>query len=323
MSLRDARILADRRRAFTRALALLLALAALVPVARAESSEPAPLAAKSLLLGIARAGGRLVAVGDRGHVLVSGDDGSTWTQVLVPTRAMLTSVSFPDARHGWAVGHDGVILATADGGTTWTRQDGGKDLETILLSVLFLDSRRGFAVGAYGKFLSTGDGGATWVAAKPSGGDAHFNAIAAGPDGELYLAGESGTLLLSRDGGREWSRSEVPYDGSLFGVLPLGNRELLTYGLRGHILDSSDDGATWVPHNSVRTSLIMTGVRLDDGTVVLAGQGGIFHVRHANDLNFAAWKPADFGGSIAALVAATDGAIVTVGEAGAVRITLP
>ena len=73
-----------------------------------ENSELAPLAAKSLLLAVARTETSIVAVGDRGHVLLSKDDGRTWAQRLVPTRAMLTGVSFPDALHGWAVGHDGV-----------------------------------------------------------------------------------------------------------------------------------------------------------------------------------------------------------------------
>src|SRR5438045_9105322 len=37
------------------------------------------LAARSLINGLARAGGRLVAVGQRGHVLVSDDEGRSWS----------------------------------------------------------------------------------------------------------------------------------------------------------------------------------------------------------------------------------------------------
>jgi hypothetical protein len=40
-------------------------------------------------------------------------------------------------------------------------------------------------------------------------------------------------------------------------------------------------------------------------------------------LTFTHWKPADFGTSVAAVIDAGDGAVLTVGEAGAVRITLP
>jgi photosystem II stability/assembly factor-like uncharacterized protein len=304
---------------------IFLAAVALVftPAPAAEMSEPAPLAAKSLLLGVARAGDRLVAVGDRGHVLLSDDNGSTWRQVAAPTRAMLTSVSFPDAKHGWAVGHDGVILASTDGGETWQRQDDGKDLESVFLHVFFADAARGFAVGAYGKFLATADGGRSWVPARPAPEEVHYNDLAAGPNGWLYLAGESGTLLVSRDGGREWIRAEVPYDGSLFGTLPLGNQSLVVFGLRGHILTSADNGASWQPHPNDRPALIMAGTRLANGTIVLAGQGGNIFLSRDAGATFVAWKPADFGSSIASLVEAADGVVVTVGEAGAVRVPLP
>lgn len=293
------------------------------PGLAAETSEPAPLAPKTLLLAATRAGSRLVAVGDRGHVLLSADQGRTWTQSSTPTRALLTGVSFPDAQHGWAVGHDGVILATGDGGVTWTRQDDGRDLDTVYLDVHFRDPAHGFAVGAYGKFLTTADGGKTWTAAKPSEDEVHYNRITEGADGWLYLAGEGGLLLVSRDGGKAWSKAGVPYDGSLFGALPLDQARVVTYGLRGHILVSEDHGANWTEANSPIQVLIMGGTRLAAGPVVLAGQGGNFFVSRDAGRTFTHWKPADFGTSVAGLIDAGDGALLTVGEAGAVRVTLP
>jgi len=84
-----------------------------------QPAEIAPLAATSLLLDLAQAGDRLVAVGERGHVLLSDDEGVTWRQAKsVPTRAMLTAVYFADGEYGWAVGHDETILNTVDGGET-------------------------------------------------------------------------------------------------------------------------------------------------------------------------------------------------------------
>ena len=198
------------------ALALPLALPA------QESSEPARLAAQALLLDVVNAGGKLVAVGDHGQVVISGDNGRTWTQSLTPTRALLTGVSFPDPQHGWAVGHDGIILNTTDGGLTWHRQDDGRGREDVYLDVLFRDSLHGFVVGAYGRFLTTDDGGKTWQAGHPVAEEVHYNRISAGADGYLYLSGESGTTLVSNDGGRNWIKAEVPYDGSLFGILTPG-----------------------------------------------------------------------------------------------------
>lgn len=90
---------------------------------------PAPMvreAAGQRLLDITRAGERLLAVGARGLVILSGDEGQSWRQVPVPVSATLTAVSFADARHGWAVGHAGVIIATRDGGENWTLQFDGE-----------------------------------------------------------------------------------------------------------------------------------------------------------------------------------------------------
>lgn len=288
-----------------------------------ESAETARLAAQSLLLDIAPAGASLVAVGDHGHVVISADNGKTWTQSLTPTRALLTAVAFPDAQHGWAVGHDGVILATTDSGQTWRRQDSGTDLETIYLDVLFLDAQHGFAVGAYGKFMVTTDAGKTWTATKPTEEDIHFNRISRDSAGWLYLAGEAGTLLISRDGGTKWSRCEVPYEGSLYGVIPIDRSRLITYGLRGNIFVSTDSGATWELEAGSVKVLIMGGTVAKDGTVILAGIGGNFFIGRDGEFKFTAWKPEGFGTSVADLTLAADGALVVVGEAGATRLVLP
>jgi photosystem II stability/assembly factor-like uncharacterized protein len=305
------------------AVALLAASPGAIAAPEPEQSEPSRLSAKALLLDITRIGDRLVAVGDRGHVIVSADEGATWTQCITPTRAMLTGVAFGDEDHGWAVGHDGVIIATADGGKTWSRQDDGKSLDTVYLDVFFYDAKNGFVVGAYGKLLVTRDGGLSWHEKRASEEDVHFNRITADGDGHLYLAGEAGTILLSRDRGATWKRAEVPYEGSLYGVRPLSSGALVAYGLRGHIFVSTDDGDTWEERENETKVLIMAGERVREGVVVLAGQGGNFFISRDSGRTFTHWKPDDFGTSIADLAVAKDGSIVTVGEAGAVKIKLP
>lgn len=305
-------------------LALLLVLTIAPPApAATESSELEPLAAKSLLLAVARAGDRLIAVGDRGHVLVSRDEGRTWTQIIAPTRAMLTGVSFPDAQHGWAVGHDGVIMATSNGGQSWVRQDSGHDLTTIYLDVLFRDSSHGIAVGAYGKFQVTSDGGRSWHPLKLSPDEVHFNRVSESSDGSLYLAGESGTVLVSSDSGSTWVKADPPYDGSLFGILPLPGGRIVAYGLRGHILRSDDRGKDWVPVRNEVKVLIMGGTALRNGTIVLGGQGGNFFLSRDEGLTFTPWQPEGFGTSVAAVIGTTDGALLAVGEAGITRLPLP
>jgi len=136
-------------------------LAAEAPADGVYSTESAK-AAKSLILDVVHAGTRLVAVGDRGHILYSDDQGKTWTQAKVPTRQLLTAVYFVDDKHGWAVGHDAQILASEDGGLTWSKQFEDLKREAPLLDVWFQDVNHGVAVGAYGALLETTDGGKNW-----------------------------------------------------------------------------------------------------------------------------------------------------------------
>ena len=71
------------------------------------------LAAVTPLIGVAKAGKRIVAVGLRGHIVYSDDEGKTWTQAAnVPVSVDLLSVSFDDDKNGWAAGHGGAVLNT-------------------------------------------------------------------------------------------------------------------------------------------------------------------------------------------------------------------
>lgn len=235
-------------------------------------AEMAPKAAQSLLVDVARAGNRLVAVGSRGHILYS-DDGARWTQAKVPVDVLLTAVSFVDARHGWAVGHDQVILHTMDGGVSWTLQ-GFQRGSPPLLDVLFLNAQRGFAVGSYGQFLQTQNGGAHWSAVQTPLVEEglHFNALARLADGSLFLVGEQGMMARSEDGGETWQRLQSPYESSLFAVAPKGQKGAVVGGLRGNAY-MTDDVATgrWTKIETGSVQSIFGIARLTDGSFLLAG----------------------------------------------------
>jgi len=244
-------------------------------VAAGEWAWKAPLAPRSLLLDVAARNGRLVAVGERGHILVSRDGGGSWTQADVPTRALLTGVFMHDGQLGWAVGHDQVALRTRDGGLTWERVNYAPEKEKPLLDVWFADARRGLAVGAYGELLATSDGGGTWASRPVNGSDDfHLNQIAAAPDGTLYVAAEAGHLYRSSDAGTTWSALPSPYQGSYFGVLPLSDGPLLAFGLRGNLYRSPDAGRTWERIGTDTVATLTCAVELGQGRFVVGGMAG-------------------------------------------------
>ncbi len=183
-------------------------------------------ASRVLLLGVAAADKRAVAVGERGVIVLSDDDGRNWRVAKSPTEVTLTAVHFVDARRGFAVGHDAVILMTEDAGETWKQVHAAPDEQKPLLAVWFENAEHGIAVGAYSSFYRTDDGGKSWQAVAEFAGDLHFNALAGGADGKLFLVGESGLILRSDDAGRSWTTLTTPYKGSYFGVLRCGGERL-------------------------------------------------------------------------------------------------
>ena len=298
----------------------------------------APLAAQSLLLDVARAGDRLVAVGERGHVLYSDDDGKTWTQSdAVPSRTMLTAATFANSNEGWAVGHDEIILRTQDGGKNWLAASYRPESQQPLLDVWFENASHGLAVGAYGSVYETRDGGRAWTARKftyqalprPKGKtaddgdvppDYHLNKlIAAGS--RLFIAAEAGQLFRSDDGGANWRQLPSPYNGSFFGLLALNADQLLAFGLRGNLFRSNDGGQSWQPVASGATAMLTDGFVRADGTLVLVGLSGTVLTSKDQGLTWTLHQQADRKGISAALPLAGDD-MVTVGESGVHRITV-
>ena len=157
-------VLTNSSRFWTVALAALVLLTGFSfdSMATSKSSVIAPLASKSLLLA-GTAKGVLTVVGERGHVLISKDNGESWTQVQIPTRTMLNGAYFHNDQLGWIVGHEETILRTTDGGKSWEIVNHYPEKEDApLFDIHFKDAENGFAVGSYGTFLVTADGGQSW-----------------------------------------------------------------------------------------------------------------------------------------------------------------
>jgi len=272
-------------------------LASNTPIA----SVNAPLASKSLLLDIANVEQqKLVAVGERGHILLS-TDASHWQQVQVPVQATLTSVYFINSLKGWAVGHDATIINTIDGGKTWHIQQFMPELEKPLLSVVFKNDLEGIAVGAYGQFFRTEDGGSQWHSEfhqeflfpedveyleelKNEDEEAylderssilpHFNRVVI--DGRtLYLVGEIGLIAKSNDFGKNWQKLAEIYQGSFFDLTRTQEGNLVVVGLRGNAFRSLKNGTPWQHSETKTTALLNDLVLSDDNRIFVLGNNGV------------------------------------------------
>ncbi|HSV57483.1 MAG TPA: YCF48-related protein [Variovorax sp.] len=302
---------------------------------------------RTMLLSIARAGNRLVAVGEHGTIALSDDNGAKWRNAAgVPVDATLTAVRFADERNGWAVGHLGVVLHTRDGGENWTRQldgiaigklamvqvqgqtttleeakrlaDDGPDKP--LLDLLVEDAKRVTVVGAFNLALSTVDGGATWqLISHQFDNPEHLHLYGIARVGRSVVAVGEQSLVLRRSGDR-FVPVKSPYEGSLFGVVSTGERLLVVFGLRGHAFMSLDGGANWQASKLPGTGASLNGaLRLAHGRIVLYDQAGGVFASADGGVRFER-VPFDWGAPITGMVEAADGSLVATSVVGITQI---
>jgi len=351
----------DRRRVL--ALGLGVSAMALVQPGWAAAAYPAldrPALAvrepqRAVLLSITQAGGRLVAVGERGIIVLSDDLGASWRQsASVPASVTLTAVRFVDAEHGWAVGHGGIILHTTDGGEHWEWQADGRSLvQTVwreasasgipaqlraaqqlvddgpdkpLLDLHFFDRKHGLVVGAANMCFETHDGGRTWNSAVHrihNPGSLHLYAIRA--DGSsLYIVGEQGLMLRSRDAGQTFEHLATPYEGSWFTLEVPRPGVVVAAGLRGNVFLSFDAGSTWSPSNGAPAASIVGSTVNTDHSMFFVTQSGQVLALHpfAEDRSVRVLEGPPLA-PLAGLLPTGDGALIAVGATGVARLPAP
>ncbi|RZL94243.1 MAG: glycosyl hydrolase [Variovorax sp.] len=320
-----------------------------------------PYAARALLNGLASAGTRTVAVGQRGHIVYTDDAGKSWRQADVPVSSDLVAVHFPTGTTGWAVGHDGVVLRSTDAGLTWAVQLDGRRLgelmvgyytreanaslagdpkraaalldeakrfeaqgaENPLLDVWFRDASNGYVVGAFGLALRTSDGGAHWAPMLHALDNPKGQHLYAvrGIGPDVYMAGEQGLLLKLEQSDERFRALDIPYKGTLFGVA--GNAQaVVAHGLRGTVLRSTDGGRNW---QQIPTGLqvgLTASTQDSDGRLVIVSQAG--HVLASRD-GGASFTPVPLERAVpaAAVSAPSKGTLVIAGPRGAQPLQLP
>jgi photosystem II stability/assembly factor-like uncharacterized protein len=271
-----------------------------------------PWLTSNLYLQAVKAGDRLVAVGDRGAIIYSDDQGQHWQKASTPSQVLLTDVCFSDEKHGFATGHDATVMVTTDAGLNWTVQYSDplngtpvgleeddasmdmaaydEDMDAIpvdtsgapLLGVWCdpSDSGHVIAVGGFGYFLETHDAGAHWHKEmkkldNQDGWNLYAIANVPNDDGTVFAVGEKGILFLSTDHGASWKKLKSPDDGTFFGVTATGPGNVLVYGLQGSVWLTHDYGQSWQKVNSHTRSGINNGAVGADGSLLLVGNDGV------------------------------------------------
>lgn len=298
-------------------------------------ARPTDLAPDNLLTDADRAGDRIVAAGERGHIIFSDNAGDSWTQGAVPVSVTLTGLDFGTDTHGWAVGHSGVVLHTADAGETWelqltgvdaarlaiaTREDQIQameeqiaeapeeeidDLEWALDDLVFSleNMESDLEIGPVNPLLDV------WFENQNHG----------------FVVGAYGMFLRTTDGGQTWQdmgpQLDNPRSFHLNSITQITGGALVIAGEAGQIFVSEDNGDTWErresPYDGSLFGALGTG---KPGEALVFGLRGNTFI--STDLG-ETWKvvPNEGGTTLNDGAVADDGRITLVGNSGAVLLS--
>ena len=246
---------------------------------------------RATLTAVAAIDAQVWAVGHDGMILHSADAGEHWqVQRKDPWQpadaggdpekgAPLLDVLFLDTHRGFAIGAYSLALQTADGGDSWqpmtvaAETGGDEELDEPKASEPVAAGPKA-KPGARKKETFTAEELKVGEEATP-----HLNAIARTGSGALFIVAERGSAFRSRDNGATWKRLQLPYDGSMFGVLGYEGDHVLAFGLRGHAFESTDLGDHWTLVDTRTELSLLGGSAMPDGGAVIVGANGIVLVR--------------------------------------------
>ncbi|WP_309045302.1 WD40/YVTN/BNR-like repeat-containing protein [Marinobacter sediminicola] len=293
------------------------------------------LAPTKLLNDAVRAGDRIVAVGERGHIIYSDDDGQTWVQGSVPVSVTLTAVDFGTETHGWAVGHSGVVLHTEDAGENWSLQLTGTDASKLAIEskedqVAAMEERIEEAPESEKADLEWAMDDLVFVIENMQ------SDLDIGPVNPLlgvwfedeqhgFVVGAYGMILRTEDGGRTWSdwasQIQNAQNFHLNSIARITDGALVIVGEAGQIHVSVDGGDTWERRESPYEGSLFGVIGTGQVNELLAfGLRG--NMLFSADLG-KTWRmvPNSAGATLNDGSVADDGRITLVGNGGAVLMS--
>jgi serine/threonine protein kinase len=223
--------------------------------------------------------GELFVVGENGTLLFSDDEGEHWRLLPHPSQDHLCDIWGTSPNHLFTVGDNGSIYHSSDAGKTWQKRK--SPTRKNLYAIWGFSSQGSVAANSSQESVASSQGdtegrreGTEVRAARHSSVlTTDYWLLATGYG--LFICGEDGVLLSSRDGGLSWqvlTSGVTTTLGCLYGT-SLG--DIYAVGADGIILHSSDEGRTWTQQMKTIGLFLYFVSGNGHGDVFVIGAGGV------------------------------------------------
>ena len=249
------------------------------------------------LNGITFGNNTFVAVGERGTVRYSSDNGSSWDNGTSGTTRELYEIAF-GSNSFVAVGERGRHSYSSNNGTSW---DNGTWSDTD--HVTGVEFGNNIFIGSSSTNLTKStDNGANW---NLIGAGLKVYDVAFG--NSMFLAcGAEGAIVTTSDNGSSWTtRTSGASTSTLYGIT-FGNNQFFSVGSSGKLIKSINNGSSWSTVDSTVTKSLYsivfgnsTFVGVGYKTVIVSTDNGSTFTEKENTLTF---NDVTFGNGVFAAV---------------------
>ncbi|MEN0055121.1 MAG: ELWxxDGT repeat protein [Mucilaginibacter sp.] len=223
---------------------------------------------------VAYAGSSIIAVGSRGNILKSDNDGVDWSIVNTGVGSSFNTIKMIDDHIGYIMSYEGTMLKTEDGGNNWFPIESPDTAYPYLNHMVFSSALTGYIFSDY-KLYKTINGGKTWKKLNFNG-----SGLTGGwfiDDNNGFICGGSQTLLHTTDGGVSWTNITTASLGFNIGFSSIAFVNATTGFLAttsGALLQTQDSGLTWSKVGAVSANYIPRMIFQDAKTGYILSNGG-------------------------------------------------
>jgi photosystem II stability/assembly factor-like uncharacterized protein len=239
------------------------------PAVVREAPAPEPETAPALLAADFWDEKRGLVVGQRGVILLSEDNGQTWTRVNSEIGTDLSCVACFQTDLAAAAGRDGVVVMTENGGKSWHPQPLSEPKALHFVSWV-LPGPQLWTGGSDGLCFTWKKGDA-WQRVSTDVLEFLYSADFLN-NKEGWVSCTQGVLLKTTDGGAAWQRVEVPTRSDLCAVDFMDSKVGAVGGLGGVVMTTQDGGQTWSSGGALLCHIYDVGFG-PGGSLMAAGEG--------------------------------------------------
>ena len=214
--------------------------------------------------------------GEESSLMKTTDGGLTWTTILNKLRGgpYINNIEFWDINNGIVISYTSTAFVTTDGGASWNF---GFGIKQTVEDICYADANTLYLVGGDEMISKSTNGGFMWTDIYTGTPLSSFYGVDFYNADYGIVSGQDGKMLVTTDGGVNWTPGNAGGTGLMSGVYILNEQTAFTAGSPEQVFKSTDGGLNWVGDFTGGNLISLYKIKFTDNlTGIICGADGKF-----------------------------------------------